>query len=120
MTEVIMPLLSLKVSIEVGETVTRKLLGSLSQIIADETKKPVQYVMVTLEKADMALGRDVSPSAFADVRGIGGFNKQVNTAITKRVCDLLHTETGIAPARVYLTFTDVPASNWGTDSSVFG
>jgi phenylpyruvate tautomerase PptA (4-oxalocrotonate tautomerase family) len=117
---VIMPLLNLKLSIKTSEDANRKLLGNLSQILAEETKKPVQYAMVIVEHAEMALGRDISPSAFADVRGIGGLTKEVNEALSRRICTLLEQELGIAPSRTYITFTDVPAQNWGNDGSLFG
>jgi len=114
------PFVSVTVSIPVSESTRRTLLGGLSQIVADETHKPVQYVMAVIQQADMAHGRDVAPSAFADVRSIGALNKTTNAAISKRICDLLHAELGIAPSRIYLNFIDIEAANWGNDGGVFG
>jgi len=59
------------------------------------------------------------PTAFVDVRSIGGLSAKVNRALAARVCQLLG-EVGIPGGRVYLNFTDVPASHWGHDGSTFG
>ena len=59
-------------------------------------------------------------AAFADVRSIGGLNSQVNRDISSRLCMLLRDVLGIAPERIYLNFTDVPAGNWGWNGDTFG
>jgi phenylpyruvate tautomerase len=115
-----MPYAALTVSIPVNESQRQKLLGSMSQILAEETHKPVQYVMAAVQQADMAHGRDTAPSAFADIRSIGALNKSTNAAISRRFCDMLDTELGIAPSRIYLNFSDIAAVNWGNDGGVFG
>ncbi|MBD3391707.1 MAG: hypothetical protein GF418_06575 [Chitinivibrionales bacterium] len=115
-----MPLLSLKTSAAIEDGQKTKLLGQLSKIVADDLGKPVQYVMVTIEQADIVHARDASPAAFVDVRSIGGLNADVNATMCGHVCLLLGEELGILPERVYMNFVDVPASSWGTNGGVFG
>ena len=98
----------------------KKLLSGLSKIVADDLHKPVQYVMVSIEQADMALGRDSSPAAFIDLRSIGGLSKDTNAAISGHACELLGNELGIFPERVFINFADIAGVNWGLNGGVFG
>lgn len=115
-----MPLVKLEVSVSVPEATKNKLLVALSGIIVKATGKPPAYTMATLEEGKIIMGGKSEPAAFADVRGIGGFTPTVNKQISKDVCDLLKKELGLKPENVYLTFTDVPASNWGWNGGTFG
>jgi phenylpyruvate tautomerase PptA (4-oxalocrotonate tautomerase family) len=115
-----MPLVKLEVSTPVPEPIKNKLLAGISGIVIKVTGKPQAYMMVTLEEGKIMLGGKTELAAFADVRGIGGFTPVVNKQISKDVCDLLKKELGIKPENVYLTFTDVAASNWGWKGDTFG
>jgi len=115
-----MPLLKLQVSVSLFDDQTRKLMTAMSGIVAKAMGKPESYMMVTIEKASISMGGKVVPAAYADVRGIGGFNKQVNARISKEIGELLKKEIGVEPEHVYLTFTDVAAQNWGWKGDTFG
>jgi phenylpyruvate tautomerase PptA (4-oxalocrotonate tautomerase family) len=115
-----MPLLKLQTSVIVTADKKDRLLLALSKTLAGTTGKPESYVMVTLEQGSFCMAGKVVPAAFADVRGIGGLNGNVNAQISKEVCDLLKKELGIEPGNIYLNFTDVPAQNWGFNGRTFG
>ena len=115
-----MPLVKLEVSTSVPEAAKNKVLGAVSAIVIKATGKPPAYMMVTLEEGRIVMGGRNEPAAFADVRGIGGFTPAVNKQISKEVCELLKKELGIKPENVYLTFTEVAASNWGWNGGTFG
>jgi len=115
-----MPLISLKTSIKLQENKLEALLADMSKIVAESTGKPEQYVMAIVETADFMLGGYLSMAAFADVRGIGGVNREVNGKISERLCALLENRLEISPERVYINFTDIPAENWGWNGSTFG
>jgi phenylpyruvate tautomerase PptA (4-oxalocrotonate tautomerase family) len=115
-----MPLISLKTSVEVPENKREALLSELSKIVADSTGKPEQYVMAIIETADFMMGGHPSMAAFADIRGIGGINRETNAKISEKLCVLLENRLSISPQRVYINFTDIPASNWGCNGSTFG
>ena len=115
-----MPLLKLTTSVPVAAQKKDELVGQLSKALAEITRKPEQYVMVTLDDAAILMAGKAGPAAFVDVRGIGGLTGDVNQQVSKRICALLEKAIGIPPDRVYLTFTDVAASNWGWNSKTFG
>ena len=114
-----MPLLKLQTSVPVPDDKKDSLLAAVSGILAEVTGKPETYVMVTLEGGTACMGGVAGPAAFADVRGIGGLDGNVNAEISKRICHLLKDELGIEGDRVYLNFTDVPAQNWGWNGGTF-
>jgi phenylpyruvate tautomerase len=115
-----MPLLKIQTSVTVPPPRKAQLLAEGSRLLAEITGKPEKYVMVTLEAADVLMAGAAGPAAFLDVRGIGGLTKAVNGKLTKAFCDLLQRELAIDPARVYVTFTDVAAPNWGCNGTTFG
>ena len=115
-----MPLLILKTTVTIPADRKPDILTAASRLLAEATGKPEAYVMVTIEKVDGCFDGKECPLVFADVRGIGGFSKSVNTRISKALCDLLESRLAVPPDRVYSTFTDVPASAWGWNRGVFG
>lgn len=115
-----MPLMKLYTSVPVPEAKKADLLSALSKIVVKATGKPEAYMMVTLSQETFAMAGKVQPAAYADVRGIGGFNAKVNGQITKDLCDLLNREFGVDPKNIYATFTDVTAQNWGCNGTTFG
>ena len=115
-----MPLLMLKTTVAVNAKTKTEIITATSRMLAEVTAKPEAYVMVTLEQIDGCFNGKECALAFADVRGIGGFSKTVNTRLAKELCDLLESKLAIPPDKVYCTFTDIPASSWGWNRSVFG
>lgn len=114
-----MPLIKLQLSPAPDRGRAGPLLQAASRMLAAETGKPEQYVMATLEQADALFAGTAGPAAYADVRGIGGLNSKVNSGVTRALCSLLKEHAGIPPDRVYVTFTDVPAGNWGWNNRTF-
>jgi phenylpyruvate tautomerase PptA (4-oxalocrotonate tautomerase family) len=115
-----MPLLRLQTTVTPTAEQQPSLLAALSRIVTEAIGKPEQYVMVTLETTPMLLAGQPGPAAFADVRSIGGLNSRVNKQIAQQLCALLEQSLAIPPARVYLNFSDVPASHWGWNGGTFG
>ncbi len=115
-----MPLIKLQTSAVVPENRRMPLLAACSKALADNTGKPEKYCMAILESGAILMAGKPAQAAFLDVRGIGGFTPPVNKALSKALCDLLKKELLIDPGNVYITFTDVPAVNWGCNGSTFG
>ncbi len=115
-----MPYIGVTTSQEIPPNKQEVVLKALSSTVATSTGKPEQYVMVSMTHAAMMFGDDTEVAAFVDVRGIGGLTRSVNEDITKRVCSLLEAVLGIPTERIYLTFTDVEATNWGWNNTTFG
>ncbi len=115
-----MPLIRMETSIKIPEEKKSDLIGALSKITAEATGKPEAYVMAILSESAISLGGKTGAAAFLDVRSIGSINKQVNGRICKEVAALLGKSLGIPGERIYITFNDVKAVNWGWNGSTFG
>ncbi len=115
-----MPLLALQTSVTLSNQQRYDLLAPLSQIVAECIGKPERYVMVTVSTVAMRMDGSEGPTAYADIRSIGGLNPAVNRKLSERICALLKERLGIPPDRVYLGFTSVSAENWGWNSGTFG
>jgi len=116
-----MPLITLHTSSHVSDQQRNALLVSLSKTLSEGTGKPEKYVMVTInEQGAIMLAGKTGEAALIDIRGIGGFSREVNRNLTRSLCELLKDTLGLAPDRIYITFTDVPAQNWGWNGSTFG
>ncbi|HRD68017.1 MAG TPA: phenylpyruvate tautomerase MIF-related protein [Candidatus Competibacter sp.] len=115
-----MPLLALKTSVRLSNQQRHDLLAPLSKIVAECIGKPERYVMVIVDEEAMMMAGVESLSAYADIRSIGGLNREVNRKLSERVCNLLREQLGIPPDRIYLGFTSVSAENWGWNGDTFG
>ncbi len=115
-----MPYIGVTTSREIPQDKRGVILKALSSAIATSTGKPEQYVMITISPANIMFAGEINNAAFVDIRGIGGLNVNVNRDLTKRICALLEAFLAIPPNSVYLTFTDVEATNWGWNGTTFG
>jgi phenylpyruvate tautomerase PptA (4-oxalocrotonate tautomerase family) len=115
-----MPLLKIETTVALSDEKTKMLLGSLSKAVAGTIGKPEQYVMVSVSHSAMLMSAKTADAAFVDIRSIGGLTGEVNRKLSQQVCQVLNDSLGIAPDRIYLNFTDVPAGNWGWNRSTFG
>ena len=115
-----MPLIKLDVSNTVSDEQCNNLLPALSKMLAEITGKPEKYVMATVSKMAPMMAGKPGPAAFADIRGIGGFTPAANKKVSQALCALLKENLQIPPDRVYMTFTDIPAANWGFNGGTFG
>ncbi|HKL22928.1 MAG TPA: phenylpyruvate tautomerase MIF-related protein [Tichowtungia sp.] len=111
-----MPLVKIQATREISSDV----LAGLSEIAAETIGKPESYVMVSASKADLMMGGVEDNAAFVEVKSIGGLGHDVCEKLSAAICDLLEATLQIPPARIYLNFTEVPASQWGVDGSLFG
>ena len=115
-----MPLLKLETTVPLTEEKRKALLASLSKTVAATIGKPEEYVMVTASQASMVMSGKPGDAAFVDIRSIGGLTADVNRKLSQQVCKSLNDWLGLPPERVYLTFTDVEAGNWGWNGNTFG
>ena len=115
-----MPLLRLETTVVVSDEKRKGLLASLSKIVAETIGKPEDYVMVTVTPAAILMAGKPGEAAFVDIRSIGGLDDDVNRQLSQKVCRLLNEILGVPQNRIYLNFTDVPASNWGWKGETFG
>ena len=115
-----MPYLNCKLSVEMSDKQRAALLPLLSKALSEPSGKAERYCMVSIDQAAMCLAGVVGPTAFVDIRGIGGLTAAANKKISEAVCSVLKNELSIPPDRVYLNFTDIAGENWGHNSTTFG
>jgi phenylpyruvate tautomerase len=93
----------------------------LSQIAAEGTGKPEQYVMACVyDNVAMTMSGSAGPCALIAIKGIGGLNKSVNQAIAAKVSHVLQKELNIPQSRVYLTFEEFAPTHWAWEGKTFG
>jgi phenylpyruvate tautomerase PptA (4-oxalocrotonate tautomerase family) len=66
------------------------------------------------------MGGKIKPVAYADVRGIGGLTPKVNATVSKEIAAFLKKELNLDSENIYITFTEVAATNWGWKGGTFG
>lgn len=116
-----MPLLTLETTESLEQNVQDELMLGLSKLISEVTGKSEDYVMVICKDGLRAcMAGETSAAAFADIRGIGGLDPETNARLSKAICSEIEARTGTPASKIYLNFTDVPASSWGWDSRTFG
>ena len=115
-----MPFVKITTSGEVTADKRDQFLAAVSKAVADVTGKPERYLMVALDSGVIAMGGKIGPSAFVDVRAIGGLTPQTNAKFSAQICALILKWLNIPGERVYLTFIDIPATHWGSNGVTFG
>tara|TARA_Y100001968_G_scaffold328948_1_gene377179 strand:- start:541 stop:879 length:339 start_codon:yes stop_codon:yes gene_type:complete len=90
----------------------------ISEMIADLTGKPENYVMTILQSdTKMTFAGSDEPCCFIKLKSIGSLNP---STMSKSLCELIESKTNIKKNRIYIEFVDVKASNWGFNSATFG
>jgi phenylpyruvate tautomerase PptA (4-oxalocrotonate tautomerase family) len=115
-----MPYLNVTTNISIANTQTSKLLCQFSQLLADKTGKPEDYVMVeiTADKPMLFAGNN-QPLAYVECKSIGLEMTQTKP-LAAAICQLLQTQLQIDSERVYIEFSDCKADYWGWNGSTFG
>ena len=117
-----MPLVQLDTSCILSDQSKKQALAkTLSQIAAEASGKPEQYVMACIhDNVTMTMSGAAGPCALVTVKAIGGLSKSVNQAFAAHISELLQRELDIAPNRVYLTFEELTSSHWAWNGRTFG
>jgi phenylpyruvate tautomerase len=117
-----MPLIQLDTSCTFPDQSRKHAIATmLSQIAAEATGKPEQYVMVSIhDNLAMMISSAAGPCALVTVKAIGGLNKSVTQTLVAKVSQLLQKELSIPQTRVYLTFEELAPTHWAWDGKTFG
>ncbi len=115
-----MPFVKVTSSIDLPAGEKDLFLAALSKAVAEATGKPERYMMVAFESGSIMLGGKAGPGVFVDIRAIGGLTPVVNAKISALVCAVIDQWLHVPGERVYLTFTDFPATHWGSNGKTFG
>lgn len=115
-----MPAIHIKTSAPLVGDQGVELLQKVSKVAAEVIGKPEQYVMASLQSAEMIMSGESGAAAWIEVRSIGGIRGEVNKRMTPKLCGLLKQELGIVSERVYINYIDIKAENWGWNNDTFG
>jgi len=111
-----MPLLSISTSAKISDK--KNFLSKCSKLLANLTKKPENYVMVSLnENIPMYFGGNDDPCCYVDIKSIGSLNPSY---MTKPICEFIFSTIEIPIDRIYVSFEDIDAKYWGWKSQTFG
>jgi len=111
-----MPYLSITTNVALSSDAEAAWISEASKIVAAQLGKPEAYVMVSLQKAPVLFAGTGEPAAFLDLRSIGLPHDCERLAKALAAIAACH---GVAPQRLYLTCTDVPAPRWAQGGEAF-
>lgn len=115
-----MPYLKLNTNAEISAQQSVELLGELSKLMAKETSKPEQYVLVEMnENKAMLFAGNNDPLAYLECKSIG-LSKSQAKSISAAVGKLLKDRLKINGDRIYIEFSNCPGEFWGWNGSTFG
>ena len=90
----------------------------ISEMVADLTGKPENYVMTMIQRDNkMTFAGSDEPCCFINVKSIGSLTP---SSMSKALCELIASKTNINTNRIYIEFINVKASNWGFNGKTFG
>ena len=114
-----MPYLKVQTSAAVKGAANASVLKRASQLLAQQRAKPEDYVMVSLElNRQMFFAGSAEPAAFLELRAIG-LPVEKTGDLSRLLCELIHTELGVAKDRIFINFADVSPSLWGWNGGTF-
>ena len=114
-----MPLIRLETNIIINGEQEIDLAGKLSEIVAEELGKPIEYVMAAVSNCCILLAGDSGSAALVQIMSIGGLNAAVNGSIAVAVSRVLEETLGISSDRIYITFSDISGENWAWQGRTF-
>ncbi|WP_288261534.1 phenylpyruvate tautomerase MIF-related protein [uncultured Prochlorococcus sp.] len=110
-----MPYINVSTSVEVDDK--NKFLEEISILISSLTNKSERFVMAKLDDNCEIYFEDNSPSCFLEIKSIGSLNP---SEMAKPISNFIYEKIGIPMDKIYISFEDVPASNWAWNGKTFG
>ena len=87
-----MPYLSLTLSNELFEGTRDRLMHAASALVAETLRKSESAVCVSIQHATMLFAGGSGPSAFLELRSLGGLDANTNTVLSRKLCELIERE----------------------------
>ena len=95
----------------------KKLLEEISTLVSSLTNKSKRFVMAKLDDNSEMYFEDENPCCFLEIKSIGSLNP---SEMAKPICNFVNEKMGIPIDKIYISFVDVPASNWAWNGRTFG
>lgn len=114
-----MPFLKIQTNTDLPAAAASALAASASALVAEQLGKPERYVMVSVEtNPAMQFAGSTRPLAYLELKSIG-LPESCTGDTSRALCELISSETGIDPERIYIEFSDAARKMWGWNSSTF-
>ena len=115
-----MPCLQVFVNVKISDEQKKSLLTKLTAAINQTTGKPKAYIMVLIQDNHcMSFADTTEPCALMDFRSIGCIDRSKNKKHSATFSKILSDELNIPVNRIYISFANAPAENWGYDGDTF-
>ena len=113
-----MPYLAIETNVTLTPEVESTLLAAASTLVASQLSKPESYVMVSITPKRLRFAGSDQPAAFVSLQSIG-LPRTLGT-LAAALNALVAERCGIPADRVFIVFSDVPASRWAHEGELFG
>jgi len=114
-----MPYLKIQTNLPLTKKAERNILKQASSLVANELKKPEDYVMIAVQPdTPMLFAGTDDPVAFLELKAIA-LPARKTKALSAALCGMIETHLGIPKERVYVKFIDVMNSMWGWKGDTF-
>ena len=114
-----MPFLRIQTNHPLNEADARSLASSSSALVAEQLGKPERYVMTSVENNPaMQFAGSNEPLAYLELKSIG-LPESITADLSRALCELVSSATGVAPERIYIEFADAPRKMWGWNGGTF-
>ena len=114
-----MPYLRIQTNASVDPSHAQSLIEKASEKVAKGLGKPEQYVMIELnDNTPMLFAGTNQPLAYLELKSIG-LPQDSTKSLSTSLCELIHSELGIDPARIYIEFADAERHMWGWNKATF-
>jgi phenylpyruvate tautomerase PptA (4-oxalocrotonate tautomerase family) len=116
-----MPTLVVRTNLTLTPEQKQQSLAALSKLITGLVPQEEVYVQVVFQDGlTLSFGGSPAPTVFLDFRIIGCIsleaNKKTSAGLTKYFTDTY----AVPPGRIYISFNDIPAENWGSNGGTVG
>lgn len=111
-----MPILKIQTNEEIADQ--KSFRQEASKMIADLLQKPVDYIMIILEEADMLFANDDAPCVYAELKSIG-LPEDRTTEFSEKICSFFENQLSIPKNRVYIEFTSTERHMLGWNGKTF-
>ncbi|MDH5611430.1 MAG: phenylpyruvate tautomerase MIF-related protein [Gammaproteobacteria bacterium] len=112
-----MPLLQINTNVSIKDSTA--LAKDASRIVAGMLGKPESYVMVIINaETSMLFGGNDTNTAHLKLKSLG-LDESKTADYSNHLCGFIQNTLNIAPARIYIEFSNPERHMWGWDSSTF-
>ena len=113
-----MPFINVKTNVPAPQDKKESIKSALGKAITAIPGKSEGWLMVGMEaEYDLWFKGSDDPAAMVEVSVYGGASASAYSNLTAKVTDILNSELGISPDRIYVKYFET--SNWGWNGSNF-